>query len=142
MNSDIKIVHQLVEEYCTSNKSLRGLVTFIHSCLKKSMDFTLPLDFKPHFKHYDCSIDYDLGEMTFTLFKADSKEEGSVYELGANVQSYLRDHYGSTPTESLIKHVFFSDLDIEEVAIAIATDLHGWATSIEKIFDDPIMYMA
>ena len=134
MHKDMKVVNDLVNKYCTFNRSVSDLTTYVHGCLKKSMQFELPSNFESQFKYEGCTIDYDKEAMVFTLFKSTKEATGETFEMLATVQSYLDDYYGPTPAESLIKHIFFSDLDLAEVSQQIASDLDGWATSIEHVF--------
>tara|TARA_R100001594_G_scaffold150497_1_gene211967 strand:+ start:9385 stop:9831 length:447 start_codon:yes stop_codon:yes gene_type:complete len=134
MNKDMKVVKELVEKYCVFNRSISELMTYVHGCLKKSMQFDLPSNYDPHFKYADCTIEYDKERMTFTLLKSADDAVGETLEMRATVQSYLNDYYGPTPAESLIKHIFFSDVDIADISHQIALDLNDWATSMEYVF--------
>ena len=135
MKNHATIIRDLMDKYCSSSTTSGHLIQFVHDCLKKSMKFELPKNFQDEIKYEDCTINYDLDLMIFSLFKFTNFEKGETYEIHTHVSSYLDRYYG-IPKEDLIKNLFFSDLEIGELASDIAKDIKEWCHNVETVYDN------
>lgn len=130
-----QVITDLVQKYHSYTECFTELKKWVASCLREAID-TDELIKKEAFGYKQTKINFVDDYMFFAMSRevgGSLENECSYIEVAVWVSSYLNDLYGSTVLESLVKHLFFSDTDLEELSYAIALDIDKWCESVDLV---------
>lgn len=133
----------ILNKYELNENSLEFLYSWVHSCIKISIDYlNTPKQFTCCKNFNGCLIEYRKNPGIFNLLKPQLENNadgvlsptGVVYDVTLSISTYTDLNFGVEDLRTLGKDIKLDAQDFCDLSLDIACEIKQWSENIEAVF--------